>query len=513
MSRVPQDIHVQPQKIETVSTTQSRDVKTLTGSNSSDSIHELQSVAVFTLNGDSESKAKNFIVAYGREPQGPHIWILTGKLRLSLRKSNPSSEDSLSSQGNKKFHKLSYYLDLNLFVVRSFDSPSWKEFSLINNEPLWFRMQARQNSPIKTSSNENNNEDNTSEGNANNATKQKRVNKYLYNLSPVQGAMLIGEEKLHSAYIQSLYQTNTNETSNEKLDQIELDFQLLEIQEQKYLLSLFRDKFQSRITTNWNEAGLFLWFHGGAFAGSALYISLIDYSYRQIDRDILIVPQNTNTSGQKDIYLLNRHDTFYQLSRIPFSEDNPLLEETDFKVRVDEDYIKTYNHGKKNLKLALQNLNDNRVFLRIGQRSWLLTREGDVLWDSHQREIYAKLQKQFSFDSDRVLLLFESQDFFHLSPQSERLTFFKIFLDKYEIGRTEPTIGSRLKIFKKEVKAGRHLIMAERWELFEKSYKRVKNILQPMPVYFTSEPGGIIRLKLNYQGGQKAQIQVEKLKK
>jgi hypothetical protein len=75
------------------------------------------------------------------------------------------------------------------------------------------------------------------------------------------------------------------------------------------------------------------------------------------------------------------------------------------------------------------------------------------------------------------------------NPQSDRRSFYKVYIDKIETGRTTIGLESQIKSFETRLSSNRHLLIVEKWVLVEKKKKYVKlnNIDQPKPhfLYFT----------------------------
>lgn len=74
------------------------------------------------------------------------------------------------------------------------------------------------------------------------------------------------------------------------------------------------------------------------------------------------------------------------------------------------------------------------------------------------------------------------------NPENDRRSYYRIFIDKIEVGRTTIGLESQDKYFEAKIQANRHLLVVEKWVLDEKSEKYVKlnNIHQPRPnfIYF-----------------------------
>lgn len=85
-------------------------------------------------------------------------------------------------------------------------------------------------------------------------------------------------------------------------------------------------------------------------------------------------------------------------------------------------------------------------------------------------------------------------------PEWDRRTYYKIFIDKVEIGRTTIGLESQMKTFEDKISYNRHLLLVEKWSLDEKKGKYIKlnNIEQPKPhyVYFDLLDGQVVNIIL-----------------
>ena len=70
-------------------------------------------------------------------------------------------------------------------------------------------------------------------------------------------------------------------------------------------------------------------------------------------------------------------------------------------------------------------------------------------------------------------------------PSLDRHSYYKIYIDKTEVGRTTTGLESQKKTFEKEISVNTHLLSVEKWVLNEKSgeYEKLNNIQQPKPSY------------------------------
>ncbi len=72
------------------------------------------------------------------------------------------------------------------------------------------------------------------------------------------------------------------------------------------------------------------------------------------------------------------------------------------------------------------------------------------------------------------------------NPDNDRRSYYKIFIDKSEEGRTTTGLESQEKTFEMALPPNRHLITVEKWVLDEKTgrYIKLNNIEQPKPNFF-----------------------------
>lgn len=71
------------------------------------------------------------------------------------------------------------------------------------------------------------------------------------------------------------------------------------------------------------------------------------------------------------------------------------------------------------------------------------------------------------------------------NPDDDRRSYYRIYIDKVEEGRTTIGLESQEKVFDTTLAPNRHLITVEKWVLDRKSgrYMKVNNIDQPKPNY------------------------------
>jgi hypothetical protein len=86
------------------------------------------------------------------------------------------------------------------------------------------------------------------------------------------------------------------------------------------------------------------------------------------------------------------------------------------------------------------------------------------------------------------------------NPDNDRRSYYKIFIDKTEEGRTTTGLESQEKTFEMMLTPNRHLVTIEKWVLDQKTgrYFKLNNIEQPKPnyVYFSLPEGKIVIVEL-----------------
>lgn len=72
------------------------------------------------------------------------------------------------------------------------------------------------------------------------------------------------------------------------------------------------------------------------------------------------------------------------------------------------------------------------------------------------------------------------------SPENDRRTYYRVFIDKIEEGRTTTGLESQQKFFHASINRNRHLLVLEKWVLDEREgrYTKLNNIEQPKPNFF-----------------------------
>jgi hypothetical protein len=74
-------------------------------------------------------------------------------------------------------------------------------------------------------------------------------------------------------------------------------------------------------------------------------------------------------------------------------------------------------------------------------------------------------------------------------PSWDRRSYYKIYIDKIDAGRTTIGLESQKKTFESKISSNRHLLVVEKWVLDEKKgqYIKLNNIEQPKPGYLYFE--------------------------
>lgn len=74
-------------------------------------------------------------------------------------------------------------------------------------------------------------------------------------------------------------------------------------------------------------------------------------------------------------------------------------------------------------------------------------------------------------------------------PALDKFSYYKIYIDKADAGRTTTGLESQKKTFEKKISVNTHLLSVEKWVLNEKSgeYEKLNNVRQPKPSYYYFE--------------------------
>jgi len=86
------------------------------------------------------------------------------------------------------------------------------------------------------------------------------------------------------------------------------------------------------------------------------------------------------------------------------------------------------------------------------------------------------------------------------NPTNDYRCFYKIFIDKIEVGRTTTGLESQNKIFKAKLSTNKHVLTLEKYQLVlqKKRYKKLNNIKQIKPnfSYFDIEKNKLTEIKI-----------------
>jgi len=85
-------------------------------------------------------------------------------------------------------------------------------------------------------------------------------------------------------------------------------------------------------------------------------------------------------------------------------------------------------------------------------------------------------------------------------PSKDRRSYYRIYINKIDSGRTTTGLESQAKYFEAELSPNRHLIKLEKWVLDEEQgrYFKVNNIEQPKPdfIYITVGETGTVKVTM-----------------
>ena len=115
--------------------------------------------------------------------------------------------------------------------------------------------------------------------------------------------------------------------------------------------------------------------------------------------------------------------------------------------------------------------------------------------------------------TDSINFRFEAADLSINNPDQDKRVFFKIFIDKIEMGRTGTGLESQKKSVDLGISSNSHLLVIEKWILDERAsrYVKVNNIDQPKPnfLYFDLPEDKKIIVRYNGIREGKAEYRVE----
>ncbi len=99
------------------------------------------------------------------------------------------------------------------------------------------------------------------------------------------------------------------------------------------------------------------------------------------------------------------------------------------------------------------------------------------------------------------------------NPDNDRRSYYKVYIDKADEGRTTTGLESQAKVFESALQPNRHLITVEKWVLDQKTgrYVKLNNIEQPKPnfIYFTLPDDKIVNIELRTRKDGTAEFKVE----
>jgi hypothetical protein len=105
-------------------------------------------------------------------------------------------------------------------------------------------------------------------------------------------------------------------------------------------------------------------------------------------------------------------------------------------------------------------------------------------------------------------LFFSGHDAGIINPDMDRRSYYRIFLDKVEAGRTTTGLESQKKTYRGTLDSNRHLLRVEKWVLDKRKgrYIKLNNISQPKPdyIYFNVPENGIVEIKMKTTKGNRA---------
>ncbi len=99
------------------------------------------------------------------------------------------------------------------------------------------------------------------------------------------------------------------------------------------------------------------------------------------------------------------------------------------------------------------------------------------------------------------------------NPDNDRRSYYKIFIDKAEEGRTTTGLESQDKTYESTLTPNRHLITVEKWVLDQKTsrYIKLNNIEQPKPnfIYFDVPEKKIVVIDMKTLKDGTAELKVD----
>ncbi|MBN2160075.1 MAG: hypothetical protein JW807_11820 [Spirochaetes bacterium] len=99
------------------------------------------------------------------------------------------------------------------------------------------------------------------------------------------------------------------------------------------------------------------------------------------------------------------------------------------------------------------------------------------------------------------------------NPEDDRRSYYKLFIDKSEEGRTTTGLESQQKTYEANLQPNRHLVTVEKWVLDQKSgrYVKLNNIEQPKPnfIYFDLPEDRIVIVKMTTARSGEAEFKID----
>ncbi len=99
------------------------------------------------------------------------------------------------------------------------------------------------------------------------------------------------------------------------------------------------------------------------------------------------------------------------------------------------------------------------------------------------------------------------------NPDNDRRSYYKLYIDKAEEGRTITGLESQQKTYEATLPTNRHLITFEKWVLDQKTsrYVKLNNIEQPKPnfIYFDVPENKIVIIELKTLKDGTAEVKVD----
>jgi len=96
------------------------------------------------------------------------------------------------------------------------------------------------------------------------------------------------------------------------------------------------------------------------------------------------------------------------------------------------------------------------------------------------------------------------------NPDNDRRSYYKIFINKVEEGRTTTGLESQTKIFETKLPENRHVLKVQKWVLDpgKGKYVKLNNIDQPKPdyIYFKIESDKILFIKMETDSNGKTKF-------